>query len=284
MAFSPETGLAYIPIRDDDTFLHRPDPAWRPNDTLWNAGVDRAYAGPLVAEWRALPPAQGRLVAWDPVKQEARWQVDHPVVESGGVLATAGNLVFQGRADGIFAAYRASDGEELWEFDAGTGIMGAPVAYLLDGVQHITVMVGWGGAPGLSNPSRRGPVKPGFGRIVTFAIGGGAKLNVPPFRDTAPPKPSFQVDATPEIIENGRRLYGTYCNGCHGRNAVAGALADLRYSTTAIHEQFGAIVVGNAREDLGMPSFGDVLTEEQAKAIQAYVLFRAAESANSASN
>jgi len=44
-------------------------------------------------------------------------------VESGGVLATGGNLVFQARSDGIFCAYRASDGKKLWEFDAGTGIM-----------------------------------------------------------------------------------------------------------------------------------------------------------------
>jgi hypothetical protein len=56
-----------------------------------------------------------------------------PVLQSGGVLATAGNLVFQGRADGHFIAYRAADGAPLWDFDAGTGIMAPPVTYLARG-------------------------------------------------------------------------------------------------------------------------------------------------------
>ena len=80
MAFSPATGLVYLPVRDRDTFLHAPDPAWSPDDSLWNAGLDAAYDGPLVAEWQAEPPAKGRLIAWDPVQQREKWGVDHPVV------------------------------------------------------------------------------------------------------------------------------------------------------------------------------------------------------------
>ena len=57
------------------------------------------------------------------VERRAAWKVDLPVVESGGVLATAGNLVLQGRSDGIVAAYRATDGKQLWQFDAGTGVV-----------------------------------------------------------------------------------------------------------------------------------------------------------------
>src|ERR1700693_4827458 len=52
----------------------------------------------------------GELVAWDPVAQKAVWRAKYPVLDGGGVLATGGNLVFQGRADGIFAAFRATDG------------------------------------------------------------------------------------------------------------------------------------------------------------------------------
>ena len=75
------------------------------------------------------------------------WRTKYPVLDGAGVLATGGNLIFQGRSDGIFAAHRATDGEQLWSFDAGTGIMAPPVTYSLGGVQYVTVIVGWAGLP-----------------------------------------------------------------------------------------------------------------------------------------
>src|SRR5437660_1062141 len=107
--------------------------------------------GVATAEGKSMPDATGELVAWDPGGQKAAWRVKNPTVESGGVLATGGNLVFQGRADGVLAAYRATDGKQLWSFDAGTGIMAAPVTYMTDGVQYVSVMAGWGGASGSGN-------------------------------------------------------------------------------------------------------------------------------------
>ena len=71
-------------------------------------------------------------------------------------------------------------------------------------------------------------------------------------------------------------LYRTYCRFCHGRNAIAGPVPDLRYATADVHRQFDAIVRGGARKALGMPSFGDDLNASQVRAIQAYVLSRAA--------
>ncbi len=278
MAFNPATGLVYLPVRDGTTYLHRPDPAWRPDDSRRNAGENARYDGPLLDEWLAAPAPTGRLLAWDPVLQQARWSVDHPVLESSGVLTTAGNLVVQGRSDALLVAYRATDGMKLWEFDAGTGIVAPPVTYLADGVQYITVMVGWGGGIGLINPPVLGPIKRGYGRILTFAIGGTTTLEVPPFGHAEPPVPAIQMNASQETIEEGRILYDSFCTSCHGVAAVAGPLPDLRYSTAEVHRQFEAIVLGGAREGLGMPSFGDLLTAEQVRAIQAYVLFRATES------
>ena len=86
------------------------------------------------------PPTVGALVAWDPVSEKAAWTATLPVAEGGGVLATAGNLVFEGRSDGILVAYRATDGKQLWMFDAGTGIMAPPVTYTVGGVQYISVL------------------------------------------------------------------------------------------------------------------------------------------------
>ena len=57
----------------------------------------------------------GRLIAWDPVKQKEAWRQEHVSPWNGGTLTTAGNLVFQGTADGRFVAYNATTGEKLWE-------------------------------------------------------------------------------------------------------------------------------------------------------------------------
>jgi len=279
MAYNPMTGLVYLPVRDGTTFLHRPNSSWRPDDTRNNEGVNQRYDGPLLNELSAAPAPTGRLVAWDPIQQSAHWRVDHPVVHSGGVLTTAGNLVFQGRSDGHFLAYRATDGARLWEFNAGTGILAPAVTYLVDGVQYLTLMAGWGGNLGLINPPGQGPVKPGYGRILTFVMGGTATLEVPVYGHPDPPAPAIQMDASVEMINEGRMLYQEHCFYCHGLEAVAGALPDLRYTTAEVHQQFEAIVLGGSRQVLGMPSFGDLLTGEQVRAIQAYVLFRAEESA-----
>lgn len=285
MAFNSSTGLVYLPAKEGTTYLHVPNGLWKFDPKRDNRGLDRRYEGPLLAELQASPPPTGRLIAWDPVEQREVWRVTHPVSESGGVLTTAGNLVFQGRADGMFLAYRATDGKNLWSFDAGTGIMAPPVTYLVAGVQYVTVMDGWGGGAGLINPPLLGPSKAGFGRILTFAVGGTALLEVPPFGHKQPPTPGIKVNASPATVREGKFLYADFCRPCHGVNAVAGSgVPDLRYATKQVHQQFNAVVIGGARESRGMPSFKDLLTRAQVQAIQAYVLSRAEESAHPPTN
>jgi PQQ-dependent dehydrogenase (methanol/ethanol family) len=284
MAFHPETGLVYFPAKVGTQSLHAPDPEWMYNPKRENLGWDPFYEGPLQAKLDSLPPPSGELLAWNPVERRAVWRASYPVVEGGGVLATAGNLVFQGRADGILAAYRATDGQQLWSFDAGTGIMAPPVTYLVNGVQHVSVMAGWGGPDGMYNDSKRGKVRPGHGRILTFALGGTVALRVPAFGHTEPPTPAISINASRETLRQGKLLYDAHCPYCHGANVVAGPLPDLRYATKEVHDQFEAIVIGGARAPLGMPSFQDLLTAEQVRAIQAYVLSRARESARPSSN
>jgi len=234
-----------------------------------------------MAKLLALPAPTGYLLAWNPVEQRAAWRVTLPLVESGGVLATGGNLVFQGRSDGIFCAYRATDGKKLWEFNAGTGIMAPPVTYSIGEVQYITLMVGWGGAAGLVNVPGSGPVKPGFGRVLTFALGANAKLEIPPFGHTNPPSPAIHVNATPATVHAGGVLYMRYCFYCHGVGVISGSgVPDLRYATAETHKQFEAIVLGGARESRGMPNFNDALNLQQVHAIEAYVLSRAAASSH----
>jgi quinohemoprotein ethanol dehydrogenase len=280
MAFSPATGFVYLAAKTGTQFLHVPDAKWKYNPDESNLGLDGSYDGPLNAKLAAMPAAKGELVAWDPVAQKAAWSASYPVAEGGGVLATAGNLVFQGRSDGILAAYRATDGKQLWTFDAGTGIMAPPVTYLVNGVQYVTVLAGWGGAPGLFNTPGSGPVKPGFGRMVTFTLDGTATLKAPAYgHQEPPPMPTIAMQATPRIVHEGGLLFNAHCAACHGINAVAGPTPDLRYSSTATLERLDDIVLGGKRASAGMPSFGKILNAEQVRAIQAYIVARARESA-----
>jgi len=263
--------------------VHAPDSKWKYDPKQNNLGLDLHYDGPLNAKLRSLPPPTGELLAWNPVEQRAAWRVSYPVVEGGGALTTAGNLVMQGRSDGILAAYRATDGEKLWQYDAGTGIMAPPVTYLVNGVQYVTIMAGWGGPSATQNLPNQGKVKPGYGRILTFAVGGTTTLSVRPFGHTEPPKPAITMNASAATIREGGFLFNGHCAICHGQDAVAGPLPDLRYAPTDVHDEFEDIVLAGARESAGMPSFREILTAEQVRAIQAYVLFRAKQPARPSS-
>ena len=284
MAFSPATGLVYLAAKTGTQFVHAPDAKWKYNPDRTNLGLDALYDGPLNARLASLPAAKGELVAWDPVKQQAAWRANYPTVEGGGVLATAGNLVFQGRADGWLAAYRASDGTRLWQFDAGTGIIAPPVTYSVDGTQYVSVMAGWGGGAALFNAPGSGPVRPGYGRILTFKLGGTATLNPPAFGHQEPPTPVLSVSVSPRVVHEGGLLFNTHCAGCHGINAVAGPLPDLRYSNRDTLERIEDIVLGGNRASLGMPSFQKILNPIEVRAIRAYIVSRARESAKPAGN
>jgi quinohemoprotein ethanol dehydrogenase len=279
MAFNPVTKLVYLAAKVGTSSLHAPNQKWKYNADRDNTGYDASYEGPLSAKADSLPAPTGELLAWDPVREKQAWSVRYPVVEGGGVLATGGNLVFQGTADGIFAAYRATDGELLWRFDTGTGIMAAPVTFALDGVQYVSVMAGLGGASGLFNFPGWGPIKPGFGRILTFKLGGATALRAPSFGHKDPPAPALAASDSPQFIHAGSLLYSEYCMSCHGVSAVAGSLPDLRYASKETLENFENIVLRGTRASLGMPSFKTLLDARQVQAIRAYIISRARESA-----
>ena len=278
IAFSPDTGFVYLAVKTGTQAVHAPNAKWKYNADRDNVGAV-VYEGSLNDKLAKLPPPKGQLLAWDPVAQKAAWRVDFPVAESSGVLTTAGNLVFQGRSDGVLAAYRAGDGKQLWTFDAGTGIMAPPITYQVNGVQYVSVMAGWGGSSGLTNDPAYGPVKPGYGRILTFTLGGTATLKPPAYGHKDPPTPAITAKPAPQLVHQGNLLYQEYCINCHGVNVVAGPLPDLRYATKETLDGIEDIVLRGARASDGMPSFQKILTAEQVKAIRAYIVARAQESA-----
>src|SRR5262249_32618805 len=128
MSYSPLTGLVYIPVTEA-AFPRIPDNAFTSRSFGWNTGVD-FNAGSLPEDPKAVAGIQahlkGRLSAWDAAAQREVWQVpyDHPW--NGGVLATAGNLVYQGNSMGELAAFRADDGQRVWSVQTHTGIVAPP--------------------------------------------------------------------------------------------------------------------------------------------------------------
>ncbi len=280
MAFHPATGLVYVPAKTGGQMVHMPNSKWKYDLNAQNKGLDDSYDGALYAKAAAMPAETGELLAWNPVTQKEAWHANSPVVETGGVLSTGGNLIFQGRADGMLVAYRATDGKQLWQFDAGTGIMAPPVTYTVNGVQYVTVMAGWGGGPGLFNAPGSGPVKPGYGRILTFAIGGQAKLKVLPFGPQGPPPmPQLTYDSSPQLVHRGAQIFNSSCMLCHGLNAVGGSLPDLRYSSKDMIESLDQILLDGVFAPVGMPSYKKILNAQDVKALQAYIVARARESA-----
>jgi quinohemoprotein ethanol dehydrogenase len=271
MSFNPQTGLVYIPAQDN-SFGYGDDTKFTPRTDGWNTGVDFALARGLPGTERK--PAFGFLLAWDPVAQKERWRVTYEHMWNGGTLTTAGNLVFQGTADGRFVAYRADSGAKAWEMAVGSPINAAPVTYELDGTQYVAVMAAWGGSPGSTNPL--GPaVIPG--RLLVFALGGKGKI-APLTTTTRPAPASIPVPATSQDdLTLGALTYTRRCSMCHGAEAVsAGLIPDLRYSPPATFDRYQDIVLGGALANTGMPSFKQSLTEAELLAIKAYVLTRRA--------
>ncbi|EJL27315.1 PQQ-dependent dehydrogenase, methanol/ethanol family [Caulobacter sp. AP07] len=286
MAMNPATGLVYIPAQEMG-FVYQADAAFKPMPKGVNLGVDLGAA--TVPDDPKIKAAirksmKGYLLAWDPRLNKEVWRAPHAGSWNGGVLSTAGNLVFQGDGDGQLNAYDAKVGTKLWSYDVQTGIVAAPVSWSRDGKQYITVVAGWGGAfPLLGGElawGRDGPRR-NLSRVLTFALNGAAKLPPPP---PARPRGDLQLPSKPiaaSVIETGRWAFDRTCSGCHGPAAASGGIApDLRYSpVTGDADTWRQVVSEGVLADNGMVSFKENFSPAQIEAIRAYVLSRAAQKA-----
>lgn len=139
-AFSPRTGLLYIPHNNLCMDVE---------DTSASYIAGTPYVGANVRMFTGPGGHGGEFTAWDPVNAKAVWKLtDHFPVWSGA-LATAGDVVFFGTMDGYFKAVNAKTGELLWQFKTGSGIIGQPITYKgPDGKQYIAILSGVGGWAG----------------------------------------------------------------------------------------------------------------------------------------
>lgn len=236
MSYNPITRLLYIPTYD-------------------NVAKPQGYQN----------NATGRLIAWNPVTESARWTIPQQLSTNSGVLSTAGNLVFQGQGTGEFDAYSADRGRKLWSIQTGSAIDSVPVTYMVGKNQYVLMPAGLGSA------SRQfGPVstmatpesKLGPSRLLAFRLGGKMPFPHPVLIIPPVPRPPEQT-ADAATVKHGQEVFGKFmCGDCHSPEAdgsgqwrLNGTIPDLRYMPPEVHEQFLAIVLGGTHRQNGMPGF-----------------------------
>jgi len=279
-SFSPLTGLTYVPTLEMAT-------------PFGDEGVDKSHWKPklLTPEFAGFTPGDGDvpkdagksiLKAWDPIAQKAVWSIETPGISEGGTLATAGNLVIQGRADGHLHALSADTGKDLWSFNAGVAVTGVPITYSVNGRQYVTITSG----PLNGATAAFGSVSARWGwesrghprRLLTFTLDGKASLPPASTPSFAKPlaAPEFKID--PAKVEVGAHEF-VRCLLCHGTAAIAGGNApDLRASPVLLSaEGFAAIVRDGTLLSRGMPRFAE-LSDSQLDALRHYVRAKARES------
>ena len=265
MSYSPKTNLVYIPYMKIAARYEKSEHPTFGSGTLFSiVKVDP-------------DDGTGALLAWDPVGQKPKWRVPRDKMWNGGTAVTAGNLVFQGDADGIFHAHDARDGKELWRYDAKLGIVGAPITYQVADTQFVSVLVGFGGATAIQGSFLRTGWKYNLQprRLLTFALNKSAALP-----DTAPPDFSVKpiVDASLKIDHDaaarGEASYAKRaCLICHGIDLKSPGVPgpDLRESAIAANiTSLTTVLRTGALEQHGMPRFPE-LDDSEINSLYMYI-------------
>ncbi|MEJ0088041.1 MAG: PQQ-dependent dehydrogenase, methanol/ethanol family [Pseudomonadota bacterium] len=274
-SFSPLTKLVYVPTIE------------MPAQFGGDVDVKNWHPLPSSIQFTGFPTADGDppadagksyLTAWDPVKQRAAWQQPTPGPHNGGTLATGGDLVFQGQADGYINAYGASDGRRVWSFYAATAALGTPITFAIGKQQYVSILTG----PLHGAPGGFGSMAAKFGwdprihprRLLTFVLDGKGKLPPTPPPVFAKPLDAPEMNVDDALVKEGIQQWSR-CQLCHGPGAVAGGTApDLRASQIVLNPASFATVVKGGLESRGMPKFGE-LSDRELDALRNYVRYRA---------
>jgi quinohemoprotein ethanol dehydrogenase len=289
MSVDLEAGLVYIPTQENAFFYaiqedYKKTGIYKRNPGRWNMGIEMSsLAQNILANLESQPTPGGFLKAFNPLTGETKWSVPIPHYWNGGVLATAGGLVFQGDALGIFSAYDKETGERLWEFNTYTSMLAPPITFEIDGEQYVSILTGSGGGDLFGGE----PLPPieiqasltynNFGRLLVFKLDGQKKIPIPDVRDKTVPEQQL-ADVSADKIRNGESNYNDYCAVCHGFIVKsAGGVPDLRKMTTGTHDLFNKIVLEGILGSNGMAGFADVISEEEVENIHHYIRARAHE-------
>ena len=273
----------------------------RPKNGEWYLGAD--YQQYLSSE------QPGNFVAFDVVRRKVTWRAVSPVPFWAGAVATSTGLVFTGDMRGHFMALDARTGNLLWQFRTGSGIIGSPITYELDGTQYVAVPSG-----GIGGDMTFYYKEPKAGNLWVFALDGGASKMAPtptnlitregglpkvgepgstlggrvlpgygfsategtePIKGEAPPQPTSATSGsttggTEDALVKGEQTYRARCFGCH---QAGGGSGPVLFRTTLGPSRFKEAVV-KGREGTTMPSFGSLLSTDDIWAIYDFVLSR----------
>jgi PQQ-dependent dehydrogenase (methanol/ethanol family) len=279
MAFNPQTGLVYIPVNTLGALsqVYGDDPAFKYREGAWNTGIsmqlnDLPSDEAVLKAIKAMMGAQ--LVAFDPVKGEARWAATHPTFWNAGVLATAGGLVFQGSGEGRFSAYDAESGKIVWSQDIGNGIIAAPMTYAIDGEQYVAILSGFGGVGPLAAGLVAADLSRQPGKLSVFKLDGAGSPAPRPAIIRAPI--DVATVSAPGNVDRGRAVYNENCLVCHSANASGGFLPDLKRSAAIRDvEAFKSIVIDGGMAQNGMASFAKFLSPDDAEDVRAFLVTEA---------
>ena len=302
MSYSPETGLVYIPVKEAGAIWTLPKEPFEYQKGGLNSHSQYIFTTP--GEWgldsalaRSLPPIEvlgagqpdttirGFLRAWDPVAQKVVWEQEtsgpwagnmNAFWNGGGLLSTAGGLVFQGRGTGDLVALDAASGETLHRLPVGASMMAAPMSYSVDGVQYVAILTGVGGGNGNDYvPGMAAYTYGNRGRLVAFRLGGGA---VPtraeiPRTEVALSAPAVPRRGTPEQIAAGETHYLRNCAKCHSNIDGRGSgIPDLRLMDADTHAAFTDILLEGTLVERGMGNFSDLLTPAEVEDLHSYLI------------
>ena len=285
MAFDESKGIVYMPAQDFP-FIYSLNAEFKEtgyfkrNPGTSNLGIDIENSSILAEEMAADAPgeAKGYLKAFNPLTGEELWSVDHVHYWNGGVLASAGGLVFQGDGLGYLSAFDADSGEKLWSFNTFISMLAPPITYQVDGVQYVAILAGTGAVEnfvGLVTTETAAMKYGNFGKLLVFKLGGNLALEEPRILDRSIPEQPIMVASAAQLLR-GEQQYNLVCGGCHGGNArSAGVLPDLRMMGDGKHKIFQEIVRGGVLAAGGMASFADVVTVDDAENIRQYIISRA---------
>jgi len=289
MSVDVEAGLVYLPAQDNPLIYGMAEEwkktgLYKRNPGAMNLGI--AF-GTLVQIFvnniSTQPTPKGYLKAFDPLTGEERWVVEIPHYWNGGVLGTAGGLVFQGDALGILSAYDKETGEALWQFNTYTSMLAPPITFQIDGVQYVSILTGNGGGDLFSGapldpvPNPASLTYGNYGRMLVFKLGGTETLPAPTIVDDTIPE-QVLADVSDEEVARGEVLFNTYCVLCHGLVVRSGgSIKDLRRMSDEVHASFDQIVLEGTLSANGMAAFDDSLTIEDVERIHHYVRARAHE-------
>ncbi len=234
-AFSPKSRLVYLPTTQ--------------------------FTPPAPGTFAAADAAGSYLVGWDPLKQSVQWAQRTPGGFAGGVLATAGDLVFQGQADGYVIAYTA-EGKKAWQSYVASAALGTPISFAIANKQYLAILVGppAGSAANIGAPAAK------FGwdsrlhprRLLAFTLDGTAELPATPPPTPAQPLDGPDMDVDEALAKQGAERYSA-CQWCHGAGAVSGGMApDLRASTVPLDAAKFTTIVKGGVELRGMPKFEEL--------------------------